>query len=126
MSVWDDVDSWREQNNPTWTPRPRRQHEVFAVVEFPKQHAMNSHRDRRFLSRGSVVIAVKRRAMGLRSRGWCRKGSALGRDWMEAHSNTAWEGVSLTELLVALDSWLEAGSPQQHPRRVRRLTPVTR
>lgn len=114
MSAWAEVDNWARTTSASRSTAARK-FETFAELRWPTDSCRRPfvHRhDRRFLVLDDTVRSVRRRAYGLRSRGWRRTGTDASRRWLEAHANGAWEGVSCAELLVALDKWLEAGSPK--------------
>jgi len=122
VSEWADVDHWKAtvgaQQNTAF-----RAFELFAVLQ-PRGPNQRNPVDRRFAVRDGIIRATQRRNAGMRSRGWRKRGADASRVWLEEHAGETWEGVSISELLVALDAWLEAGSPAVHASRLRRLTPV--
>lgn len=121
MSERADVDHWKAMQEVAPAVGA-----VFAMLEVPPPRTQGDRRDRRFVTLGPWVVSTQRRNAGMRSRGWRRRGVSVSRTWLEAHVGETWEGVAISELLVALDAWLEAGSPAVHASRLRRLTPVVR
>ena len=122
MSEWADVDHWKAMRQQP-TPEVRG---TFAMLEASPPRTQGDRRDRRFVALGTWVVCTERRNAGMRSRGWRQSGRAVPRHWLEEHAGETWEGVAISEILVALDAWLEAGSPAAHASRLRRLTPVVR
>ena len=109
MSAWATVDAWRlaaethRQAYEPWVP--------FAVVVGRRR----SDSDRRFLAQphGDMVRAVRRRAYGVRSRGWRTTGDEVPVRWLQERPGETWHGVPVSVLLVALDAWREAGCPRR-------------
>lgn len=119
---WAEIDAWAQTEGARQNTAFRG-FELFAVVRFATDPRRQKHpRDRRFAVRDGVIRALQRRNAGMRSRGWRRRGEDAKRSWLEMHAGETWQGVRVDELLVALDAWLDAGSPSMC---LRPLTPVT-
>ena len=120
---WTEVDRWSASVGAS-SNVAFRGFEVFAVVLWATDpRGQRDHRDRRFAVRDGTIRALQRRNAGMRSRGWRKRGDDAKRAWLEEHADDVWQGVRCSELLVALDAWLEAGSPSVEAGGMRHLRP---
>ncbi len=120
---WADVDAWKATN--AAQPHPRRAHHgrvVFAEREGVEvTHATGTFLSsaRRFVSwpTGDEVLSLR---PCFHVPGKWRSNRRARVAWLRALAERGgrWEGVLASELMVALDAWLEAGCPRRKWKRL--------